>query len=116
VLTPYWLERPISGVNSAPFQHAPLGFLLIAIAAWGQWAFWRGRDAATRTRVAYGAAALASAAFIVQETVWLRRGLVEGSDWVTIAVATAVFALALATTMAPGFSGHVRPRYLRKRA
>jgi hypothetical protein len=102
-LTPWWSARPVSGIDWALLQHAPLGFALPAALAWVHWAFWRNRNAHVRTRVALGSAALLSAAFVTLEVVGARTGAAPGAiDWVSVAVAVLSFGLALGINFAPG--------------
>lgn len=114
-LTPFWLEQPLSGLNLALFQHAPLGFALMAAPLWSLWLYWRMRGAQMRTRTAFGAAALATAAFLTHEYV-IARGPVSGADWPSIGAGVSLFVLAIAASTAPQVVGAHRPRYLRRRA
>jgi|CXWL01.1.fsa_nt_gi hypothetical protein len=111
-LTPFWLERPLSALEVAPFQHAPLGFAFMAAPAWALWIYWRARGAHTRTRAAFGAAALATAAFLTHEFI----AADTGSDWAGIGVGVTLFALAIGASASRGVvSGQKPPRYLRRR-
>jgi hypothetical protein len=105
-LTPFWASRPLSGVDQALLQHAPLGFALPAIAAWAHWAYWRGKGVHVRTRVALAAAALLSAAFLSLELFGAREGAVPAGqpDWVLIGAIVVGFGAAIAVNFAPGIT------------
>jgi hypothetical protein len=103
-LTPFWSSRAFSGVDWPVFQHAPLGFALPAMLAWGHWAFWRNRGAHMRTRAALASAGLLTAAFIVLEVIGARSGVVDPgqTDWVSVTALVIAFGLAIGVNFAPG--------------
>jgi hypothetical protein len=92
-LTPYWAVRDASAL----IQFAGLGFLAPAILMWAHWAFWRARKDVKRARIALGAASLTTAAFATLLT--LQAG---HEDWLSIALITLAFALAIGVNFVPG--------------
>lgn len=99
-LTPFWLERPLSGLTF--LDHAPLGFAFMAAPAGALWLHWRAAAAQARARTAFIAAAFAIAAFITLEVVWARRDWGGASvDLVKYGAGFAAFAGALVASLAP---------------
>jgi len=98
-LTPYWSARTTA---ATPLTYAPLGFLAPAVLAWAHWVFWRARGSETCTRVALGAGALLTAAFVTLEaTRWE-----DAPQWLGALIGAVAFALAICLNFAPGVVGH----------
>lgn len=96
-LAPWW-AAPLDAPSAL---HPPLGFALPAVAAWAHWAFWRGRGAERRARIAFASAALLTAAWATLELVSFN---IDAADWVTATIGACAFALAAGLNFVPGLA------------
>jgi hypothetical protein len=105
-LTPHWSAR--AGPNGAA---EGLGFLIPALFFLAHWVFWRARGAKIRTRLALGAGAFMSAAFVTLEV----TRAADAPDWIGALVSALCFAGAIAMNFAPGVTASsARRLYLQK--
>ena len=82
-------------------DHAPLGFALMALAAWGHVFYWRRQREQTYERAAFAAACVLSAAYVNAEFAWSRQAVADdGADWASISVGAAAFIIAFAAIFA----------------